>query len=99
MHLATGDKFMSDFNPNVIEMFMFKWQADFYAWKARQKGFTTTINGPYDNWLELGGRWSVTLVDETKKVLQDLVVNLNEKAKEKEQDVDEFSRPIIKFKP
>ena len=51
-------------NPNVIQMFMFKAEAKFYAWKARRKGYKTTISREGiggDTWIALGGYWSVKL--------------------------------------
>lgn len=50
-----------EFNPNVIEMFMFKYEAYIYSYLAKTHGYIPTISGPFDNWIELGGRWSVTL--------------------------------------
>lgn len=104
MSLVVGGNLMSDFNPNVAEMFMYKWQADFYAWRAKKKGFIPIIEGPYDNWIELGGKWEVTLTDPTKQILNDLIEDLSDVREKsstttKKQTVDEFSRPIINFNP
>jgi hypothetical protein len=44
------------FNPGVIEMFMWKWTAEFYAWRARLAGYTTRVIYEGSNWIELGVR-------------------------------------------
>ena len=49
------------FNPAVIEMFMWKWSAEIYAWRARRAGFNAEVKYEGTNWLELGGRWGVVL--------------------------------------
>jgi hypothetical protein len=52
---------MKKFNTGVIEMFMWKWTAQFYAWRARRAGYTATVVYQGENWLLLGGRWGVSL--------------------------------------
>ena len=57
-------------NPNVIQMFMTKTGARWYAWRARRKGYKTMIQwctarhkeGSYE-WgrIALGTRWAVRL--------------------------------------
>ncbi len=51
----------NDFSPGIIPVFMTKWGARFYAWRARRRGFQTDIHdyGAYQR--ELGGRYEVRL--------------------------------------
>ena len=57
-------------NPNVIQMFMFKAEAKFYAWKARRKGYKAKIRkeGSGWSWITLGGRYSVRLDKDNESV-------------------------------
>jgi hypothetical protein len=57
---------MIDFNPYVIKMFMWKWSAEIYAWRARRVGYKTEVIYEGSNWLELGGCWGVKLNGERK---------------------------------
>jgi len=57
---------MSDFNPNVIPMFMWRWSAELYAWRARRAGYAATVKYEGSNWLQNGGRWGVSLKKEIK---------------------------------
>lgn len=52
---------MIKFNPSVIQMFMFRWTANLYAWRARRRGYSATVTYCGGNWLMLGGRYSVSL--------------------------------------
>lgn len=58
------------YNPYVMQMFMWKWQAELYAWKARRRGFETEIIREGNNWLLLGGRWSVRLDGNKRKIME-----------------------------
>jgi hypothetical protein len=56
-----------DFNPSVMPMFMWQWQAEIYAWRARRNGFDAEVVYEGSNWIELGGQWSVKLSERTNK--------------------------------
>ena len=49
-----------DFNPYVARGFAFEWSAEFYAWRARKRGFTTEVYR-VSNVIECGGPWFVNL--------------------------------------
>jgi len=49
------------FNASVIEMFMWRWTARVYAWRARRAGYTATVKYEGGNWIALGGRYGVVL--------------------------------------
>ncbi len=54
---------MGEFNEYVIQMFMFRWSAEFYAWRARRRGYTTVVSSMGNGLvcIALGGRWSVNI--------------------------------------
>ena len=62
---------MTEFNPNVAEMFMWKWTAEIYAWRARQRGYDAKVEFAGNNWIELGGRWTVELSPHLKLSIND----------------------------
>ena len=49
------------FDPQTMQGFMFKWTAEFYAWRARLRGYKTKISSSGNNWIENGARWWVAL--------------------------------------
>jgi hypothetical protein len=51
------------YNTSVINMFIWKWQANRYAKKARKAGYLATVEKCGNNWYMLGGRWSVNIED------------------------------------
>jgi hypothetical protein len=51
---------MTAFNVSEIPVFMTKWGAEFYAWRARRRGFKTEISS-YSNWFICGGNYGVRL--------------------------------------
>ncbi len=57
---------MKKYSEYVNPTFLLKWQAEFYAFKARRKGFTTTVFRNYDRdfftgVLGAGAPWIVSL--------------------------------------
>ena len=54
------------FDPGVVEMFMFKWAARLYAWRARRAGYKAEVVDEGTNWLLNGGRWGVKLGDKNE---------------------------------
>ena len=51
------------FDPSVCKMFMWKWTAEIYAHLARENGYDAEVIFEGNNWIELGGRWSVNIKD------------------------------------
>ena len=64
---APAEVAVRSYNINVNEMFMWKWQAEFYAWRARRAGYVATVVYEGSNWIELGGCWSVRLENKETK--------------------------------